>query len=241
VAKSGADAAHWARIAGEWIAWARTPGHDSFWAYRTAFGGFVGPGGGAAIEVGCGEGRVSRLLGELGWRVTATDPAPAMLEAARQADSAEAYALASAADLPFPDAAFDLAVAYNVLMDVEDVPAAVRGIRRVLRPDGTVVVSIVHPLADLILMSEDGHAADGPSYFERRHFEAREERDGLSMSFAGWAQPIEAHAMALEAAGFAITALREPVPDPAVAPRLDRWQRLPLFLWLKARPLGAGA
>ena len=35
------------------------------------------------------------------------------------------------------------------------------------------------------------------------------------MEFAGWSQPIEAYAMALEAAGFAITALREPVPDAA--------------------------
>jgi ubiquinone/menaquinone biosynthesis C-methylase UbiE len=40
------------------------------------------------------------------------------------------------------------AVAYNVLMDVEDVPAALKEIRRVLRPSGTLIISIVHPFAD---------------------------------------------------------------------------------------------
>jgi ubiquinone/menaquinone biosynthesis C-methylase UbiE len=40
------------------------------------------------------------------------------------------------------------AVAYNVLMDVEDVPAALKEIRRVLRPSGTLIISIVRPFAD---------------------------------------------------------------------------------------------
>ena len=68
----GADREHWSRVAEQWIAWARTPGHDAFWAYREALRGFIGPGSGAALEVGCGEGRVSRLLRELGYRVTAS-------------------------------------------------------------------------------------------------------------------------------------------------------------------------
>jgi SAM-dependent methyltransferase len=237
----GKDAAHWSRVADQWIAWARAPGHDAFWGYREALRAFVGPGSGAAIEVGCGEGRVSRLLGECGWRVTATDIAPGLIEAAKAARSADAYALAPATALPFPDGSFDLAVAYNMLMDVADVPAAVREIRRILRPDGTLVVSIVHPTADLVHFADDGRTLFDRPYFGRKRFDVAETRDGLAMEFGGWAQPIEADAMALEAAGFAITSLREPVPDPGARERLGRWTRLPLFLWLKARPLGAAA
>ena len=100
----------------------------------------------------------------------------------------------------------------------------------------------MHPLADLVHLDDAGRPAAGDSYFGRHRFEGTEERDGLQMDFAGWAQPIEAYAMALEAAGFAITALREPVPDSAVGGRkLERWTRLPLFLWLKARPFGDAA
>jgi hypothetical protein len=60
------------------------------------------------------------------------------------------------------------------------------------------------------------------------------------MRFAGWAQPLEAYAAALEGAGLAITALREPVPDLQSAQAyMRRWSRIPLFLWLKARPFAA--
>lgn len=228
------DQAHWAQIAEEWIAWARAPGHDAFWNYAQAFRDFVGTGSGEALDVGCGEGRVSRLLKELGYRVTATDPVARFIGAAREMESAHHYEVAAAAALPFGDQSFDLALAYNVLMDVEDVPAAVKEIRRVLKPSGTLIVSIVHPFADR------GHFAgpepDAPfivqgSYFGRDRFEGIEEKNGLKMHFAGWSQPLEAYMAAVTEAGLAVTALKEPVPE---AP--SRWGRIPLFLWLKARP-----
>jgi SAM-dependent methyltransferase len=235
------DSAHWARVADEWIAWARAPGHDEFWSYREALRTFVGQGEGEAVDVGCGEGRVSRLLMSCGYRVTAVDPVAAFVEAARAEGSADAYAIAPAAALPFEEGRFDLAVAYNMLMDVEDVPAALREIARVLRPDGTLVASIVHPFID-----RGRFEGDGPecrfvverAYFGRERFEGVDEREGLRMRFAGWSQPLDAYAAAIAGAGFAITALAEPVPDLAIGgERMERWTRLPLFLWLKARRL----
>ncbi|HWL52406.1 MAG TPA: class I SAM-dependent methyltransferase [Chthoniobacteraceae bacterium] len=236
------DQAHWSRFAHEWVQWTRTPNHDAFWAYREAFLSFIGRGkGGEALEVGCGEGRISRELAALGYRVSAADVAPEMIEAARELGSASEYAVAPAAALPFADGRFRLVVAYNVLMDVEDVPASIREIRRVLRPDGEFVFSLVHPFSDR--GDFDGAAADAPftlkgSYFGRERFEAVEQRNGLTMHFAGWSQPLEAYAAALEAAGLAITSIREPRPAMGEGREyLERWQRIPLFLWVKARPL----
>jgi len=58
------------------------------------------------------------------------------------------------------------------------------------------------------------------------------------MHFAGWSQPLESYVAALENVGLAITSLREPVPEAAhKGGGLKRWNRVPLFLWLKARPL----
>ena len=57
------------------------------------------------------------------------------------------------------------------------------------------------------------------------------------MQFAGWSQPLEDYMAALEAAGLAITSLREPMPDAADTDQLRQWSRIPLFLWLKARIL----
>ena len=101
------DEAHCARFAEEWIAWARSPGHDAFWMYRRALVRFVGSGTGSALEVGWGEGRISRELKRLGYRVTATDAVAALVEASRQASSADEYAIADAKDLPFKGGQFD--------------------------------------------------------------------------------------------------------------------------------------
>ena len=240
--KQDKDVDHWSRIAREWIAWARTPNHDAFWAYRDAFAEFVGRGEGEALDVGCGEGRVSRELMSCGYRVTALDVVRGLAEAAAQAGSAHAYVVAPVTELPFDDGQFDLVVAYNMLMDVDDVPAAVKEIRRVLRSGGEMVISIVHPLADHGRFANEN--ADSPfvvngSYFGRQRFEDTVERNGLSMHFAGWMQPLENYAAALEGAGLAITSLREPIPSlSSGAPaNMERWTRWPMFLWLKARPL----
>src|SRR5262252_2033019 len=142
MSRRGPDIEHWSRIASEWTTWARAPNHDEFWAYRGSLRAFIGQGAGDALDVGCGEGRVSRVLKECGYRVTAIDPVEKLVA------SAEAYRIAAAAGMPFENCSFDLVVAYNVLMDIEDVPAALKEIKRVLRPSGTLVISVVHPFAD---------------------------------------------------------------------------------------------
>lgn len=237
------DRDHWAQVAKDWAAWARTPGHDAFWAYRQAFADFIGPGQGDALDVGCGEGRVSRELTALGYRVTAVDPVTEIVTLAREASSAVTYAVAPAEALPFREASFDLVLTYNVLMDVDDVPGALREMRRVLRPKGTLAISIVHPWIERGHVQGEGDdvaLVQRGNYFERQRFEDTEERDGLRMHWAGWSQPLEGYTAGLEQAGFAITSLREPRLDLSESPdRMTLWMRLPLFLWLKARPLAS--
>jgi SAM-dependent methyltransferase len=233
------DREHWSRVASEWIEWARLPGHDAFWAYRESLVHFVGPGNGEALDLGCGEGRVSRVMKGLGYRVTASDPVAELVKAAVGADSAHAYAIADATALPFEDSQFDMIVAYNVLMDLDNVPATLKEMRRVLRPSGQLVISLVHPFSDRGTFSST--EPDSPfvlrgTYFGRQRFDGTEERNGLRMHFAGWSQPLEAYASALEGAGLTITSLREPVPDHVHGhEHFTQWARVPLFLWLKAR------
>jgi len=70
-------------------------------AYRASLLAFIGRGEGEAIDVGCGEGRVARVLKDCGYRVTATDPVEAFISAAEQAGSADDYKVAAVANLPF--------------------------------------------------------------------------------------------------------------------------------------------
>ena len=184
---------HWSRTAAEWLAWARTPNHDAFWAYRDSLVAFIGRGTGEALDLGCGEDRISRVLKDCGYRVTAADPVEAFVSAAKQAGSADEYRVAIAANLPFADETFDLAIAYNVLlMDIEDVPTALREIRRVLRSTGTLIISIVHPFANRGRFAgrEAGAAfVVQDSYFGRKRFEAVEERMACRCTSLGGHNP----------------------------------------------------
>jgi len=106
------SADHWEGEPHRWAAWARAPRHDAYWYYRDAFFALVPPAGRATLEVGFGEGRVSRDLVARGHRVTGVDVSPtlALARLAAEADRTH-YLLADGAALPFGAGAFDLIVA----------------------------------------------------------------------------------------------------------------------------------
>jgi SAM-dependent methyltransferase len=228
---------HWEAEALRWAAWARQPGHDAYWYYRDAFFALVPPPGRATLEVGCGEGRVARDLAARGHRVVAVDISPTLVVLAAEADAGSGYLLADGATLPFGTATFDLVVAYNSLMDVDDMPAVIKEIDRVLAPGGRLCVSITHPFTDAGRFSSrepDAAFVVERSYLATRPYEGTFERAGLRVSFRGWCYPFSAYAQALETVGLLIEALREPEPGPSAPPRLDRYRRMPNFLFLRA-------
>ncbi|WP_157182552.1 class I SAM-dependent methyltransferase [Sciscionella marina] len=228
------DRKHWTEVAEQWIAWARTPGHDVFWNYLGALHEFLGEGKGNVLDVGCGEGRVSRELRALGYTVTAVDVVETLVEAARAADSADAYRVAPITGLPFADGTFDKVVSYNMLMDVDDLPGAARELARVLADRGEVFVSVVHPFTEQVMETE------GRSYFEQKRFDSVDSRDGLTMRFSGWARPLQDYITALNTAGLAVTAVREPAIAGVDANNpASRWATEPLFLWFTLRKLPA--
>jgi SAM-dependent methyltransferase len=236
-------ASDWEAQAANWVRWARAPGHDSYWYYRDSFfHEIVPPPGRATLEIGCGEGRVARDLRDRGHRVVGVDTAPTLLRHAREADTSGRYVFGDAMALPFPDGSFDVAVAYNSLMDIDDMAAAVGEAGRVVEPGGRFCVSVTHPVNDAGAFS--GRAHDAPfviadSYLGRRRFEATFERAGMSMTFRGWCYPMEDYARALEEAGFVIERMREPrASEEAVTAGGDaglRWRRVPVFLQVLAR------
>jgi SAM-dependent methyltransferase len=227
----------WERIAAEWVAWVRKNDHDSYWRFhRDQFLPLVPPPGGLTVDVGCGEGRVTRDLKALGHRVISVDASPTMLAAARDADPDGDYRLADAAALPLDDASADLAVAFMSLQDVDDLAGAVRELARVLRPGGRLCMAVVHPLnSGGGFESDDDDAAfriEG-SYFESRSYVQPIESDGLTMTFHSYHHSLESYLRPLEENGFLLEAVREP-RTPAGASRTDRWTRLPLFLHVRA-------
>lgn len=103
---------------------------------------------GRILEVAAGTGRVTRKLAARGDEVVATDLNPPMLDEARRHTTGNVtWQAADAQALPFPDACFDAVACAFGLMFPPDKPAVIREMRRVVRPGGTVVLSVWDSLA----------------------------------------------------------------------------------------------
>ena len=230
----------WASQAQNWIRWARTPQHDSYWRFHgRQFLSLVPQPGEQTVDLGSGEGRLARELSKRGHNVVAIDASEALTVAAREADPSIPVIQADAARLPIRDATADLVLAFMSLQDVDDMPGAVREAARVLVPGARFCFAIVHPLnsaGSFIDESADSPFVISGPYLESFRYEDRVERDGLEMSFFSDHRSLETYFEALAAAGFVVERLREPpVPDEAaLAPWQRRWQRVPLFLHVLA-------
>lgn len=96
------------------------------------------------VDVGCGDGWVSRSLAGRGARVLGVDAFDEPLAVARRHApvAGERYERADARDLPLADRAVDVVVYFNALHHVEPggLAAALAEARRVLRRDGLLYV-----------------------------------------------------------------------------------------------------
>lgn len=220
--------AAWEEHAQEWIAWARTPGHDGFWEGTwPELRAVLPPPGGLVVEIGCGEGRVGRALQELGHRVVGVERSATLARAARQhTDTPLAVIQANAARLPLGDATASTVVACMSLHDVDDLRSTVAEIARVLRPGGRLCVAMLHPFAtaqDSTTQPEPGIVSQ--PYLIERGLEDRVERDGLGMTFVSTHRPLSAYVSAFVDCGLLLAGLREfgtqPIPWLLVA-RLER-------------------
>ena len=101
------------------------------------------------LDCGCGEGRFSRMLLNLGAEhVLGLDLCPPMIQAAKELESGkDCYAVADVQNLSFlGDRTFDLVVSYVNQCYLPDVQANNREVFRVLLPGGRFVVANLHPI-----------------------------------------------------------------------------------------------
>jgi demethylmenaquinone methyltransferase / 2-methoxy-6-polyprenyl-1,4-benzoquinol methylase len=95
------------------------------------------------LDVACGTGAVAlELVRQTGCSVVGVDQSPEMLAEARERIDPERIRLveASARELPFEDASFDGLTAAYLLRYLDDLPAGVAELARVLRPGATAAL-----------------------------------------------------------------------------------------------------
>jgi ubiquinone/menaquinone biosynthesis C-methylase UbiE len=250
----------WNANAHAWTVLARA-GYDVYRDYLNtpAFFAMMPPvEGSAGLDIGCGEGHNTRLLAQRGARVTAIDIAPTFIAYAQELEAQEPlgidYRVASAVELPFPNAAFDFAIACMSLMDIAETDCVLAEAYRVLRPGGFLQFSIAHPCFDTPHRRNlrDGagvtYAIEAGDYFHNQTGEIAEwlfsaapaeAKAGLSpFKTPRFTRTLSQWFNLLIGTGFAIERVEEPRPDDEVVrarPELQDAQVVAYFLHLRVR------
>ena len=109
---------------------------------REAVAGLLGHGTGLCLDLGCGTGLYAGALRSSGREVIGVDVSKDQL---RHAAQREPVAAADAAALPFRDGAFAEVTAIWVHGDLDDLPATLAEVARVLHPGGRFLLFGIHP------------------------------------------------------------------------------------------------
>jgi len=184
------------------------------------------------LDAACGPGLYAEELVRLGAQVTGFDHSPRMVEICRarvrQGDF-RVHDLGDPIDW-LDDGGVDLALCALAIEYVDDRVAALRELRRVLRPGGALVLSRQHPVGDWL--------RHGGSYFDVRTVE---ETWAKGWQVRYWLAPLQATCEEIFAAGFVIERLLEPRPVPEAAAidpqRYEQLAREPRgFMAFRLRP-----
>jgi ubiquinone/menaquinone biosynthesis C-methylase UbiE len=157
------------------------------------------------LDAGCGSGPLAKALVDRGATVTGFDSSEAMLNLARKRLGQEAELLVAdlGQPLPFADDAFDDVVASLVFHYLEDWVEPLREIRRVLRPEGRLIMSVNHPILY-------PWTNPGTDYFKPTKYTDELTFNGQPGTLTYWHRPLHAMTDAFAKAGFQIEVISEP-------------------------------
>lgn len=183
------------------------------------------------LDAACGPGLYAQELVLRGATVVGFDQSPRMVALASQRVPQGDFRVWDLAD-PLewlPDASVDAIIVALALEYVDDRVAALSELRRVLRPDGALVLSRQHPTADWL--------AKGGSYFQTKVIE---EVWSKGWRIRYWLAPLERTCEEVHEAGFLIERIVEPRPTEPAQERdpfdYERLQRTPGFLAMRLLP-----
>lgn len=193
----------WESGVGDWIGLVRASTHPH--EHDAVLRELLPPPAGLTLDVGCGEGRWTRELAELGYDIVGVDRSNALVSAAREADPSGRYDVAPAEELPFGDGEVSFVLCVNVLMHIVDLDLVLSEFARVLAPGGALVVGLAHPMMEAGTFDEESGELRVSAYFtEEEHVLPLGEHH-----VAHQHRTIEGYVRALIGNGFVLDDLRE--------------------------------
>lgn len=184
------------------------------------------PHGLSIVDVGCGTGRHAVRWARAGARVTALDFSHGMLARARTKPEAEAVRFVEhdlARSLPLRNHTFDRVTCCLVLDHIAALAPLFAELGRVCRPDGFIVISVMHPA--LMLRGIQARFTDPET--------------GRDTRPASVPNQISDYVGAAVAAGLALDHISEHVVDESLAarsPRARKYLGWPMLFMMRLRP-----
>jgi SAM-dependent methyltransferase len=170
------------------------------------------------LDIGCGEGQVTRHMARLGVEAVGIDPTPTQIGVAQRRGGSACFGQARAERLPFLDASFDSVVLCMALEHIDPFEPAIEEAARVLAAGGRFLLFLVHPL---LQAPGSGWVDDeqGEQYWRVGHYleddvALDEVAPGVQFEFAH--RPLGRYIHAMGDAGLLIDDLVEPSPPARV-------------------------
>jgi SAM-dependent methyltransferase len=161
------------------------------------------------LDAGCGHGPLMVALRDRGALVAGFDLSSSMIEIA--ADRLGTGADIRVADLskllPYDDDEFDVVTCSLALHYVQDWAPTLAELRRVLKPGGRLLVSIIHPFVYAFGYQDE-------DYFALTRYSEDYEHNGDGFTLTYWHRPLQDVINAFLDAGLVITSVTEPAVDP---------------------------
>jgi ubiquinone/menaquinone biosynthesis C-methylase UbiE len=135
------------------------------------------------LDVGAGTGALTAEIVRRGADVAATDPSAPFVRALHERFPDLQVHPAPAEELPWPDGSFDVAAAQLVVTFMDDAPAGVQEMRRVVRDGGTVAVCMWDregmDMLAATMRTQQALSSDAPTTEARTLYRTREEIESL--------------------------------------------------------------
>ncbi len=193
------------------------------------------------LDIGCGEGQLSRRLARRGVSVVGVDPTVGQLRAAATRGGGVRYTRGAAEALPFAAATFDAAVICLTLEHLDPFEPAVHEVARILAPHGRFCLFLNHPLLqapgsgwidDHIL--EEQYWRVGPYLPDDVAME--EVAPGVRLPFMH--RPLSRYVNVMADCGLLVERMEEPPPPPGFVAQAAEYAAaatIPRLLVLRAR------